>query len=116
MWRQHIIDISVIVEKGADKGYQATSYVPAHVVAQGRTRQEALARLCDQRRSRLSNAEVVTLSIPQLGEAHPWKAMAGSWRISPDRAAIERTLQEYRQQVDADPDRLGACMGSIPIT
>ena len=100
------MDISVVVEKIADNGYQATSYVPTHVVAQGRTRQEALDRLSDQLRGRLSSAEVVTLSIPQLGEAHPWKAIAGSWRDSPDRAEIERNLQEYRQQVDADPDRL----------
>ena len=34
---RHIMDISVVVEKVADNGYQATSYVPAHVVAQGRT-------------------------------------------------------------------------------
>ena len=100
------MDISVVVEKVAENGYQATSYVPTHVVAQGRTRQEALDRLCDQLRSRLSSAEVVTLSIPQLGDAHPWKAIAGSWRESPDRSEIERNLQEYRQQVDADPDRL----------
>jgi hypothetical protein len=100
------MDISVVVEKVAENGYQATSYVPTHVVAQGRTRQEAIDRLCAQLRSRLSSAEVVTLSIPLLDDAHPWKAIAGSWRDSPDRAAIERNLQEYRQQVDADPDRL----------
>jgi predicted RNase H-like HicB family nuclease len=58
------MDISVVVEKVADNGYQATSYVPTHVVAQGRTRQEALDRLCDQLRDRLSSAEVVTLSVP----------------------------------------------------
>ena len=106
LWRRHSMDISVVVEKIADNGYQATSYVPTHVVAQGRTRQEALDRLSDQLRGRLSSAEVVTLSIPLLGDAHPWKAIAGSWRESPDRAEIERNLQEYRQQVDADPDRL----------
>ena len=100
------MDIAVVVEKVADNGYQATSYVPTHVVAQGRTRQEALDRLCEQLRTRLSSAEMVTLSIPLLGDAHPWKAMAGSWRDSPDRSEIERNLQEYRQQVDADPDRL----------
>jgi len=100
------MDIAVVVEKVADNGYQATSYVPTHVVAQGRTRQEALDRLSDQLRGRLSSAEVVTLSIPLLGDVHPWKAIAGSWRDSPDRAEIERNLQEYRQQVDVDPDRL----------
>jgi predicted RNase H-like HicB family nuclease len=100
------MDISVVVEKVVDNGYQATSYVPTHVVAQGRTRQEALDRLCEQLRTRLSSAEMVTLSIPLLGDAHPWKAIAGSWRDSPDRSEIERNLQEYRQQVDADPDRL----------
>ena len=100
------MDIAVVVEKVANNGYQATSYVPTHVVAQGRTRQEALDRLSDQLRGRLSSAEVVTLSIPLLGDVHPWKAIAGSWRDSPDRAEIERNLQEYRQQVDVDPDRL----------
>jgi hypothetical protein len=54
----------------------------------------------------LDNAEVVTLSIPLRGDEHPWKAIAGSRRESPDRTEIERNLQEYRQQVDADPDRL----------
>jgi predicted RNase H-like HicB family nuclease len=100
------MDISVVVEKIADDGYQATSYVPAHVVAQGQTRQEALDRLSDELRGRLASAEVVTLSVPLLGDSHPWKAIAGSWRASPDRADIERNLQEYRQQVNADPDRL----------
>ena len=100
------MDISVIVGKVAENGYQATSYVPAPVVAQGRTRQEALDRLYDQLRDRLSSAEVVTLSIPLRGDEHPWKAIAGSWRESPDRTEIERNLQEYRQQVNADPDRL----------
>jgi hypothetical protein len=100
------MDIAVVVEKVADNGYQATSYVPAHVVARGRTRQEALDRLSDELRDRLSSAEVVTLSVPLLDDAHPWKAIAGSWCDSPDRADIERNLQEYRQQVDADPDRL----------
>lgn len=98
--------ISVVVEKVADNGYQATSYVPTHVVVQGRTRQEALDRLRAQLCGRLSGAEVVTLAIPLLGEAHPWKAIAGSWREAPDRSAIERNLQEYRQEVDADPERL----------
>ena len=100
------MDISVVVEKVADNGYQATSYVPTHVVAQGSTREEALDRLCDQLRGRLSHAEVVTLSVPLLGDAHPWKSIASSWREHPDRSQIEQNLQEYRQQVDADPDRL----------
>ena len=100
------MDISVVVEKVADNGYQATSYVPAHVVARGRTRREALDRLSDELRDRLSSAEVVTLSVPLLGDAHPWKAIAGSWRESHDRPEIEQNLQQYRQQVDVDPDRL----------
>ncbi len=57
------MDISVVVEKVGDDGYQATSYVPAHMVAEGHTREEALDRLCDQLRGRLSTAEVVTLSV-----------------------------------------------------
>lgn len=96
------MDISVVVEKVTGNGYQATSYVPTHVVAEGRTREEALDRLCDQLSAHLSNAEVVTLSVPLLGDAHPWKVIAGSWRDHPDRSQIEQNLQDYRQQVDAD--------------
>ncbi|MDH3604990.1 MAG: hypothetical protein OEU26_35765 [Candidatus Tectomicrobia bacterium] len=100
------MDISVVVEKVGDDGYRATSYVPTHVVAQGNTREGALDRLCDQLRGRLSSAEVVTLSLPLLGDAHPWKAIAGSGCEHPDRSEIEENLREYRRQVDADPDRL----------
>ena len=49
---------------------------------------------------------ISTFETLPLGDSHPWKAIAGSWRASPDRADIERNLQEYRQQVDTDPDRL----------
>lgn len=100
------MDISVVVEKVADNGYQATSSVPTHLVAKGSTRQEALDRLYDQLRGRLSGAEVVTLSVPLRGDAHLWKAIGGSWRDHPDRSEIEQNLQAYRKQADADSDRL----------
>ena len=82
----------MVVEKIANDGYQATSYVPVHVVAQGQTRQEALDRLRDELLCRLASAEVVTLSVPLLGDSHPWKAVGGSWRESPDRSDLERNL------------------------
>ncbi len=100
------MDVSVVIEQLGDDGYQATSYVPAHIVARGDTRAEALDRLSDQLRGRLSGAEVVTLSLPLLGDAHPWKVIGGVWRDHPDRFEIEENLREYRQQVDADSDRL----------
>ncbi len=100
------MDITVVVEKVAGNGYRATSFVPTHVVAQGHTREEALDRLWNQLRTRLSNAEVVELSVPLRGDAHPSKAIAGSWRGHPDRLQIEQHLQAYRRQVDAEPDRL----------
>lgn len=88
------MDISVVVEKVADNGYQATSFVPTHVVAEGRTREEALDRLCDQLSAHLSNAEVVTLAVPLLGDAHPWKAivefLARSSRSLSDRTKSPR--------------------------
>jgi predicted RNase H-like HicB family nuclease len=100
------MDISIVIEKVEGNGYRATSFVPTHVMAEGRTREEALDQLCKQIRGCLSRAEVVQLHVPLRGESHPWKAIAGSWRHHPDKPQLERNMQEYRRQVDADPDRL----------
>ena len=100
------MDISVVVEKVEGNGYRAISFVPTHVIAEGRTREEALNQLRDHLRGRLVDAEVVQLHVPLLGESHPWKAISGSWRDHPDRSQFERNMQDYRQLVDADPDRL----------
>ena len=100
------MDIAVVVEKVEDNGYRAVSFVPMHVIAEGTTREEALNQLCNQIRGRLSKAEVVQLQVQLPGESHPWKGIGGSWRDHPDRSQFERNMQEYRRQVDADPDRL----------
>jgi hypothetical protein len=100
------MDISVVVEKVEGNGYRATSFVPTYVSVEGRTREEALNQLYDQICRRLSRAEVMQLHVPLGGESHPWKAIAGSWRNHPDKCQFERNIQEYRRQVDADPDRL----------
>ena len=99
------MDISVVVEKVEGNGYRAISFVPMHVIAEGRTREEAIDQLCDQLRGHLAHAEVVQLHVPLHGDAHPWKAIAGAWRDHPDKPQFERNLQEYRRQVDTDPDR-----------
>lgn len=100
------MDIAVVVEKVEDNGYRAVSFIPTHVIAEGRTREEALNQLYDQIRGRLSKAEVVQLQVQLPSESHPWKSIAGSWRAHPDRSQVERNMQEYRRQVDATPHRL----------
>ncbi len=99
------MEISVVVEKVAGNGFRATSFAPAPMVAEGRTRDEALSQLQTQIQGRLSGAEVVQFHVPLAGESHPWKALRGSWRDYPDAAELDENVREYRRQVDADADR-----------
>jgi hypothetical protein len=100
------MDVSVMLEKVTDNGYRATAFVPGVSVAEAPTREEALKKLeaaiCDK----LSNVEVVQLKIPDPPKPHAWERFAGIWRDHPDIEQIEKNIQEYRRQVDADPNRL----------
>lgn len=100
------MNISVVLEKVEGDGYRATSVAPSGLVAEGKTRDEAIEALRAQIQVRLTGAELVQLNVDLPGESHSWTAIAGSWRDHPDRDELEQNLREYRQQVDAEPERL----------
>jgi len=99
------MEIAVLVEPIENKGYRVTSLVPSRLIAEAPTREEALERLRTLVHSQFSHAEIVMLQVPIAGEAHPWKALAGTWNNHPDAPEFECNLQEYRRQLDADPNR-----------
>ena len=99
------MDIDVLLEPVENNGFRATSLTPSRIAAEAPTRQEALDRLQDLIRGQLAHAELVKIHVPLPSEPHSWRPMAGSWQDHPDTAEIEQNIQEYRRQVDADPER-----------
>lgn len=100
------MEIAVLLEPIHGNGYRATSVTPAQLVTEAPTREEALDRLRELVQQQLSQAEVVKLQVSVPGEEHPWMAFFGKLKDHPDRDEVERNIQEYRQQVDAERDWL----------
>jgi hypothetical protein len=99
------MDIPVLLEPLDSRGYRATSLVPTRLVAEGASREEALAQLRQLVQSQFAQGELVHLEVPMPGESHPWKSLAGIWKDHPDVDEFVQNMREYRQQVDADPER-----------
>jgi hypothetical protein len=99
------MDVSVILEQVKDNGYRATAFAPVSLVAEGATRDEAVDRIRDMLREKLSGAEVIQVDVPVATSANPWLAVAGSWRNHPDVDQVTENIEEYRREADADPDR-----------
>jgi hypothetical protein len=55
---------------------------------------------------RLSSAELIQVQIPVPTRPNPWLAIAGTWRDHPDVDQVWENIQDYRREVDADPNRL----------
>ena len=100
------MEIPVILEALPADGYRATALSPTRLSAEAASRDEALQQVSRLVQEQLAHAELVHLQVPLPGESHPWHHLAGTWKDLPDLAEFEGSLQAYRQQVDADPDRL----------
>jgi predicted RNase H-like HicB family nuclease len=99
------MQIPVLVERVKGNGYRARGKDPFAVSARGSTREEALAKLRAKIQSRLKNGtEVVGLEIAQ--DQHPWLEFAGMFKGDPWIDDWKRSIEEYRQKVEDDPDAL----------
>ena len=99
--------VSVLLEQLNDNAYRATSFLPVPLVAEASTRKQALDRIREMIRDKLSKGEVIQVEVPGEAEiADPWRAMIGIWKDNPDAADIVENMREYRKKVDADPRRL----------
>jgi hypothetical protein len=99
------MQIPVLLERIAGNGYRARGTEPFALSAKGSTREEALTKLRDKIQARLKNGtEVVGLEIgPQ---PHPWMEFAGMFKDDPLFDDWQKAIEEYRREVDEDPDRL----------
>jgi hypothetical protein len=101
------MNVSVVLEQLNDNAYRATSFAPLPLVAEASTRQQAVDRIREMIRDKLSRVEVIQVEVPaHEGVDDPWIAMIGTWKDHPDAADIEQSMREYREEVDADPNRL----------
>ncbi len=99
------MQISVLVDRIEGKGYRARGTGPFAVSAEGTTREEALAKLRGEIQALLKNGtEVVALDIGPC--PHPWVELAGMHKDVQWIEDWKRSVAEYRQKVDEDPDAL----------
>jgi hypothetical protein len=98
------MDVPVLLEQVSDNGYRATALVPATLVAEAPTRDEVVNRISTLIREKFSRAELIRIEVST--QSNPWLAIAATWKDRTDVDAVVENIREYRQQVDADPDRL----------
>ncbi len=94
------MQLTVWVERIDDQTYRAAIAQPVSLATQGRTREEAVERLCELAKQRLSTGDVIQLDLPVGTVPHPWVSFAGIWKDHPEVDAWQNTIAEQRRQLD----------------
>jgi len=100
------MQIPVLIERVAGNGYRARGGEPFAFTAEGATREEALQKLRESIKEKLSTgAEIVPLELP--ANDNPWLKMAGTLDLE-DPLVKEwiQIMEENRRKEDEDPDYL----------
>lgn len=98
------MQIPVLVKRVKGNGYRAKGKEPFAVSATGATRKEALAKLRAKIEARLKNGtELVGLEVGS--KPHSWMEFAGMFKDDPWIDDWVKSMAEYRQQVEDDPNR-----------
>lgn len=100
------MQLPVIIEPLTPGGFRAKAGEPLPLVAEGATREEALAKLREKLNGRIrSGAQLVAIDLPT--QDNPWLAMAGIHDPSdPLVQEWKKEVAAYRQELDNDPDAL----------
>src|SRR5690242_7695159 len=96
------MQIPVLIERVEGNGYRARGGEPFALTAEGATREEALQRLREVIKSRLADAECVSVEVPTTD--NPWLRLEGVYKDDPLFDEWQAAIAEYRRQVDLDPD------------
>jgi hypothetical protein len=94
------MNLTVLVERIDDNKYRAVTSQPVALETEGTSREEAIERLRELARERLSAAEIVELEIPDVPGSNPWTSFAGVWKDHPDFEEFLENIAEYRRKVD----------------
>ena len=101
------MDVSVVIEPVAGNGYRAIGAggMSIGLTAEGASAAEAIDRLTELVQSRIdAGARLAELRVGT-GDA-PWKQDAGYLRDSPLYQPWRQAIDEYRRQLDEDPEAL----------
>jgi hypothetical protein len=99
------MEVAIIVEKVNGNGFRARVSTPEVLSIEGPSREAVLTGMKALLQEKLAEVEVVRLDVAVPGEENPWLAVAGMWKDNPDALEAEEYSRQYRQQVDADPER-----------
>ncbi len=99
----------VTVENGAANRYTATVIGWPNCVAEGTTREEAVARVKQRFTERLHQVEIVPievestqLDLTMVNADHPWAKFAGIYQTNPLFDEVLASIQAYRRAIDED--------------
>jgi hypothetical protein len=95
------MQVTVFVEQLDKKTYRAETSQPIALIAEGRTRDEAIERLRVLAQQRLTAGEMVCLEIPEVAVPHPWVPFTGIWKDHPDLDAVLEHIAAERHRLDA---------------
>jgi hypothetical protein len=106
------MNIPVLIRPIADKGFQAQAGSPFDWTAEGATEEEAIAKLKVELSRHLSNGVRATMievpiqtgNIQRTGE-NPWLRVIGTLPDDEMTALFRAAVEEYRREIDADPNR-----------
>jgi hypothetical protein len=101
------VEIPVIIEPLTGNGYRVIGAggLSVGLTAEGATAAEAMDRLADQVRMRVSaGAKLAELSVS--ASAAPWKQDAGYLQKDPLYEPWRDAMEEYRRRLDVDPEAL----------
>lgn len=94
------MQLTIWVERIDEQTYRAEIAQPVSLAAQGCTREEAVERLCELAKQRLSTGDVIQLDLSVETATHSWAPFAGIWKDHPEFDAWRNTLAEQRRQLD----------------
>ena len=99
----------VTVENGVANRYTATVIGWPNCVAEGTTREEAVARVKQRSTERLHQVEIVPieveaahLELKMANADHPWAKFAGIYQTNPLFDEVLASIQAYRRTIDED--------------
>ncbi len=96
------MQIPVLIECIEDDGFRARASEPLALVAEGPTREAALAKLKEQLQARLrAGAEIVPLDLAP--EPHPLAEFAGMFKGDPMFQEVLDIMAENRRKIDNNP-------------
>ena len=70
------------------------------IVVEGDSEEEVLRQAQADLHALLAGGRIIQLELEAKPEAHPWQPFAGMFADDPDWEAFQKSVQQYREEVD----------------